>query len=642
MTSMFFVSSAIRASVVLLAGLAASSVLSWASAATRRAVLVLALGASIVVPLAAAVIPAWHVEAPAMLGVFGRESSLEGRGPVELKESAERDASTAPTVSAAHPAVAIMPIVVWALWFAGFVTVMMRAWGSSSRARRLVGRSTRVSGAAWAEAITRAGFYAGATADVHLCDAIDSPAVTGVWTSIVLLPVSAAGWSAERRRVVLVHELAHVRHHDGLAQLVAQAACAWSWFNPLAWICAHRLRVERELAADDAVLAAGVRASFYAEELLVHAGSAGRGVLAMAERSALSNRVVAILATQRARGDLAVWGKTLLGASSAVVAVGAACTLPTAMGGGIDPKMQAAAEAEVTALLEAATGESATVVVLDPATGKVLADAGRRGGEAFDVARDQAMSPGSTLKTVTLAAAIETSSIQPGELFRCGPEPRGYPDGEMEDSRPHGMLDVPHMLAVSSNIGVSRIFDALGGSRLGDWLERFHFGQAVALPGAASGLVPASITTGTLQGAEVASGEGMTATPLQIAAAYAALSNDGVYHAPSLAGPAAPAERLVSSATAQEIMSMLKVVVDDEWGTGTRARVEGAHVAGKTGTAVWTTPDGHKHTYASFVGVADVTGRRIVALVGVETLREDVSGGQAAAPAFAHLVSQLR
>jgi cell division protein FtsI/penicillin-binding protein 2 len=104
-------------------------------------------------------------------------------------------------------------------------------------------------------------------------------------------------------------------------------------------------------------------------------------------------------------------------------------------------------------------------------------------------------------------------------------------------------------------------------------------------------------------------------------------------------------------------MAMLATVVEDDSGTGKLARVEGAHVAGKTGTAGWTTPDGREHLYASFVGVADVSGRRIVALVGVETLRTDVNGGtttlqvpygaqpsgpSTAAPAFARLVMRLR
>jgi len=650
MTIMFFVASALRASVVLLAGLVATTALSRASAATRRAVLVVALGASLVVPVAAAIVPSWHVEAPLMLEVLGHESVLEGSVVVRGEGLAQQRSTAAQggPSPAARPEVPTFAIALWVLWLTGLTMLLVRGWRSFRRAQKLIATSLPVTGSDWELAIARAGREAGVVAEVRLGDAVESPGVTGVFASTILLPKSAEAWSDERKRIVLVHELAHVRNRDGMAQVVADVACAWSWFNPLVWRCADRLRVERELAADDAVLATGVRPSFYAEELLAHADSAARGVFAMAERSSLGDRVIAILAAGRPRERLAARGRALLVASSVVVAVAAACTLPTARVRAasaahvIDSTMQSAAEEEVAALLHVAAGESATVVVLDPATGEILANAGSRAGQPFDVARTQAMSPGSTLKAVTLAAALETRAITPGQLFECGPNARVYPEGEMKDASPHSMLDAAHVLAVSSNVGVSRVFDAIGGARFGDWLERFHFGHALALPGAATGLVPATITTGTLQGAEVATGQAMTATPLQIAAAYAALANDGVYHAPTVGGPAAPAERLVSSSTAQLIMMMLQTVVDDEAGTGKLARIEGAHVAGKTGTAGWTAPDGSAHLYASFVGVADVRGRRIVALVGVETLRDDVYGGGTAAPAFARLVARLR
>jgi cell division protein FtsI (penicillin-binding protein 3) len=515
----------------------------------------------------------------------------------------------------------------------------------------------RIGHGAWNAAIADVMREAGVLADVRISDAVDSPAVTGVLRSTVLLPRSAETWSPERTRVVLLHELAHVLRRDAVAQLVADAACAVQWWNPLAWLVASRLRVERELAADDAVLASGVRPSTYAEELLGVAGAATRGALAMAERTALGCRVVAILAARRARAPLAARGTALLVAGSVAVSAVAASASPEVsarpaaslgalevapLAESTDREAQAAAEDVLSSVATDWSAESAVVLVLDVASGEILADAGRRGGRPFDVARSLAITPGSTLKPITIAAALETGAIHATQLFDCGPAARLYGSSELHDASPNSTLDAAHLLAVSSNIGTSRIFDALGGERFSAWLTRFHFAEAPRLAGAATGAFPAQITGGTLKGAEVAIGEGMTATPLQMAAAYAALAGDGVYHAPTTAPVASPGERLVSSSTASQVMAMLDTAVTDPSATGKLARVPGVHVAGKTGTAAFAGLDGHDRTYASFIGVADLPGRRVVALVGVETRRDDVSGGSAAAPAFARLVARLR
>ncbi len=89
-------------------------------------------------------------------------------------------------------------------------------------------------------------------------------------------------------------------------------------------------------------------------------------------------------------------------------------------------------------------------------------------------------------------------------------------------------------------------------------------------------------------------------------------------------------------------MALLEAPVLDEKGTGVRARVDGVHVGGKTGTTEWTAPDGRDLTYASFIGVADLPSRRIVALVGIAGSGDEISGRDAAAPAFARLVKRLR
>lgn len=130
------------------------------------------------------------------------------------------------------------------------------------------------------------------------------PMTWGYLRPVVLLPAEADEWPAERRRIVLLHELAHVKRSDYITQILAQVVCAAYWFNPLVWYAARRLRIERERACDDQVLAAGTKASEYADYLLrtaraLHAtGSiewSQAATIAMARRSQLEGRLLAIL-----------------------------------------------------------------------------------------------------------------------------------------------------------------------------------------------------------------------------------------------------------------------------------------------------------------------------------------------------------
>jgi hypothetical protein len=157
------------------------------------------------------------------------------------------------------------------------------------------------------------------------------PVVWGIFRCRVLLPAAAPQWSGEQLRSVLLHELGHIQRRDTMAQLLAQIACALYWFNPLVWFAAWRLGVERERACDDLVLASGVRPSAYAGHLLevVTGLSPARWMqscgLAMARKSSLEGRLVAVLCENRNRRGASVAFATV------ALLLGACIAIPIAM-----------------------------------------------------------------------------------------------------------------------------------------------------------------------------------------------------------------------------------------------------------------------------------------------------------------------
>jgi cell division protein FtsI (penicillin-binding protein 3) len=259
-------------------------------------------------------------------------------------------------------------------------------------------------------------------------------------------------------------------------------------------------------------------------------------------------------------------------------------------------------------------------------------------------ASSRAYVTGSTLKPVTIGAALDTGAVRADQRFDCAPT------AKIHDPSPHGELALSEVLAVSSNVGTAKVFDLLGGARLGTYLTRFHFGEpsTVQLRGVATGNVPSPIPDGAA-GARFAIGEQATATPFQIAAAYAAIANGGEYVAPTLvrrvlddSGRATwthtpTRERVLGAEASRTVMTMLEGVVDS--GTGKAARVPGVRVAGKTGSAEYEIA-GATRLYASFVGIVPAEAPRYVILVGVESPREDAWGGTVAAPVFARIAAR--
>jgi cell division protein FtsI (penicillin-binding protein 3) len=285
----------------------------------------------------------------------------------------------------------------------------------------------------------------------------------------------------------------------------------------------------------------------------------------------------------------------------------------------LDTRLQGIADDEASRARADWAAQRVVIIVLDPHTGSVLA--------LHDDAPGKPVVPASTLKTFTVALALDAGLITPAQVFDCGNGSRAYGSLALRDPDPHGSLDAAEILQVSSNIGVSRIFDALGADRFSDGLARFHVD------------VPSHIESGTMRGAIIANGEGSTLTPLALTAAYGVFANDGV-----LAVPGAPSERVIEESTARSVRSMLEGVVTGEHGSGKAAAVSGVRVGGKTGTSdprpdCELCPHG-VGAFANFVGIVPLDAPRWVIYVGVGDSNKEGSGGTIAAPVFARVAQR--
>jgi cell division protein FtsI/penicillin-binding protein 2 len=328
----------------------------------------------------------------------------------------------------------------------------------------------------------------------------------------------------------------------------------------------------------------------------------------------------------------------------------------------IDHNIQAQAEIVLRQTVQRWDAKDASAIVLDPRTGAVLAmavaptyDANKFPAVSKDVQRNRAVTdtyePGSTFKLVTVAGALSSRIVTPRTRFVL-PYEIQVADRKIHDAEPRGTerMSVAQILAKSSNVGAITLAEMLRKQRLLDWISRFGFGHRTGIdfPGESEGIVlPGDKWSGSTIG-NVPIGQGIAVTPIQMASAYAAIANGGVWTEPHLVnrvgGGAAtrPARRrIVTPWIARQLTSMLQNVVLD--GTGTLAQIPGYHVAGKTGTAAKPDPRGGYSTskyVASFVGLAPASRPRVVVLVTVDEPRGAIWGGVVAAPAFQQIAQQ--
>ena len=305
---------AVRAAVVLAFAWGLTIAMRRASASARHIVWTCAIAAAALVPAAALVAPQWEVRSPVSLGttVAAPQTPVETPAPSARSAESQPTAPTTAPVAALRASIASLDPARTALmvWAAGTLAVLLYLCLGSVSAWRLRRRAAAASSSAADDVRTLAeALEIPQTIAVVDSETATAPMVSGIWRPLIVLPREAAAWSEDRRHVVLLHELAHIKRRDCLTQLLAQVVCAAYWFNPLAWIAARRLRAERERACDDFVLAAGTPRSAYANHLLEIAQAAQPArfsptaaiAVPMARRSQLEGRLMAILdpATRR-------------------------------------------------------------------------------------------------------------------------------------------------------------------------------------------------------------------------------------------------------------------------------------------------------------------------------------------------------
>lgn len=323
----------------------------------------------------------------------------------------------------------------------------------------------------------------------------------------------------------------------------------------------------------------------------------------------------------------------------------------------IDLRLQFLQHRELQRAVTALGAESGTVVTLDSHTGEVLAMVnypvynpnGQKVGSPEGM-RNRAITdtyePGSTMKSLTLVAALESGRFTPETMIETSPGrirvgPKVYPD-----PRNYGLISVTRVLQKSSQVGVTKIALDLGHEPIWEVFQRFGIGQPPnsGFPGESAGDLPNRQRWYATEKVSLAFGYGITASPLQLAHAYSVFANGGVQQPISLValeGELPAGKRVISTDTAAQLLAMLHAVTSDD-GTAHRARVQGYQVGGKTGTVHKVGPGGYeaKKYVALFVGIAPIDNPRIVSVVVINDPKgARYGGGAVAAPVFSEITS---
>ena len=331
----------------------------------------------------------------------------------------------------------------------------------------------------------------------------------------------------------------------------------------------------------------------------------------------------------------------------------------------IDKGIQFTAERELDAAVKTYEAIGGSVVVMDPATGEVLALASAPGYNPNDYStadpdarRNRAIvdrfEPGSVMKVFTVASALAAKSITPTASIYCEEGTMAIDNVKIHDTHVSKWLTVPQILGISSNIGAAKIALGLGENRLYEGFRRFGFGDAtgVPFPGESVGVLrPRGRPWVQVETAVAAYGQGVSVTTLQLATAMSAIANHGRLVEPilvkkvndgtgvTLSEASARVRRDAVPPHVADLMSEMLLSVTEGEGTGVEAAISGFRIAGKTGTAQKIDPATGKyaddHYTASFVGFVPADKPRLtIAVVLDDPMGGTHAGGSVAGPVF--------
>ncbi len=320
----------------------------------------------------------------------------------------------------------------------------------------------------------------------------------------------------------------------------------------------------------------------------------------------------------------------------------------------LDLRLQYLAYRELKSAIQYYNASSGSVVILDVATGAILAlvnqpsyNPNNRATLDLAAVRNRAVTdvfePGSTVKPFTVAVALQSGRYTPQSTIDTSPGFIKVGKKTIPDPSNYGVLDLGGILEKSSQVGITKLALSLNEYDIWEMFSAVGFGQTtdIGFPGERAGFIPSHRRWKDIERATFAYGYGLTVTPLQLASAYLTIASGGLKRQISLISQESVTEvRVLEQTTATEVMRMLRRVTSN--GTGSRASMDAYTVAGKTGTVRKVGEDGYQDTrhMAFFAGITPALSPRLVGVVMInEPKGDDYGGGAIAAPVFSKIMA---